>query len=59
MIQSCTLGNALLKNKVKILDSVYGAEKGIEEPVRTRVVEGIFDKRENTCLKDWLRGMPG
>lgn len=51
MIQSCALGDALLKIKVKVLDSIYSAEKGIEEPIKIGVGEGIFDRKKKYMLK--------
>lgn len=51
MIQSCALGDALLKIKVKVLDSIYSAEKEIEEPIKIGVDEGIFDRKKKYMLK--------
>ena len=45
----------MLKIKVRILDSICSAEKAVEEPSRNEVGKGIFDRKQKTYLKGWLR----
>lgn len=45
----------MLNIKVRILDSIYSAEKAVEVPSRNEGGKGIFDRKQKTYLKGWLR----
>ena len=55
MFQSCTLGNALLKIKVRISNLIYSSEKATEEPNGNGIGNGLLGKKKNTYWKGWLR----